>query len=574
MGCWTRPWRSSKGAIDGDPKAMSRIQRSRELDRLRRRGSSGAELVALSLASLGMEWIAGVGGTPVYEVFRACAKQGLRVLGTRTQAGAVMMAGASAWVAGRPMGAVVLSAGPAITNAMTGILVAQDNSWPLLVLGGRRDVSGGPDGAFQNLDGADLIRPIAKWTASIDAADAIPGMLQEALQTACSGRPGPVYLDIPENVLSAAAAESGAISPLPVERTEPSPSDLEHVARQVSGARHPVLVLGDSVRWNVNCEEVSRHLQRSRVTLAPLALLRGLVPERDPSEIITAQHRARLLAQADLVLLLGCGLDWRLRFGAEIGPHTQIIQIGDTHVIPPQGKRRHELIEADPGLFLNLLAEHLDDSKAVLTEKRIENTRTLHSPEERSPPLPRCHQLMADVFCALRSFLPENAFLVLDGNLTLEAGQQHLPRLTPFSHLDPGRNGCMGTGIPFAMAARLLHHNGPVVLCTGDFAFGLGAIELETCIRHGLPIIVLVINNGGPIAGLHQHLNSPCYFNENVYAYSHDLAYEKMAEAFSMPSFRASTMGELRDILGSVFLTDSSALINVTAVQESPALPP
>ncbi|MGB5135636.1 MAG: thiamine pyrophosphate-binding protein [Prochlorococcaceae cyanobacterium] len=153
-----------------DPEGFPRSGRAGRLGLLRQRGQcqpalvSGSELVASGLAALEFTWIAGVGGTPVHGIYKACAARGLRVLGTRTQAGATLMTAAAAFVAGAQCGAVVLSSGPAVTNAITGILVASDNGWPLLVLGGRRVAQGGQRGHFQQLDAASLIQPIAKWT--------------------------------------------------------------------------------------------------------------------------------------------------------------------------------------------------------------------------------------------------------------------------------------------------------------------------------------------------------------------------------------------------------------------------
>lgn len=294
-------------------KDISKASRLRNRLSLQEDWKHGFDLVASTLSSLGFKWVAGVGGTPVYEIFQTCSRHQLAVIDTHTQACAVLMAASSAWVTGRPVGAVILSAGPAITNAMTGILVARDNGWPLVVLGGRRALDQGR-GAFQALDGAALIQPIAKWTTCVENASAIPLLIQKALQIACSGRPGPVYLDLPEDVLLARTHVQGEIPPLPLEHCQPKSQDVEDIACQILAAKQPVLVLGDSLRWSVHLERIRSSLLQSGLTVIPLPLLRGLIPEESPEDIISPRRRAQLLSLADLVILLGCGLDWRLSF--------------------------------------------------------------------------------------------------------------------------------------------------------------------------------------------------------------------------------------------------------------------
>lgn len=534
---------------------MTRLARLRELNRQRPPRISGSELLAISLVSLGFEWVAGVGGTPVYEIFEACAKHGLRLFGTRTQAGATLMAAASAWVGGRPNGAVVVSAGPAVTNTITGILVARDNGWPLLVLGGRRAVHDGRLGAFQALDGAGLIQPIVKWAACAREAASIPALLQEAVRTACSGRPGPVYLDLPEDVLRATTLEPGLIAPLVPEFTEPWPSDLDRIADRLRAAQRPVLVLGDGVRWRIDPAQLRLDLQRSGLPVIALPLLRGILPETHPSQMAAAQHRGRCLQVADVVLLLGTELDWRLRFGAEIHPQAWVVQIGESNSRPPGWGERLELITAEPGLFLQRLLK-LAGAHAIAPETWLPPPAN----DEDEPPEQRL--TMTSAFAIVRSLLPPEAFLVLDGNLTLQAGQRELPCTHAFHHLDPGWNGCMGTGIPLALAARLHHPSTPVLLITGDFAFGLSAIELETAVRHCLPIVVVIINNGGPNGGQNEVPSLPENYPELVHAFQSALPYDKMAEALGMKGCCVSTTTELRAALGTALAAPCPFLIN------------
>lgn len=335
-----------------------RLARLRQLQHFGSDALSGHELVARSLAALGFTWIAGVGGTPVHPIFRDCVRMGLLVLGTRTQAGATLMTAASAYVAGRQTGAVVLSAGPAVTNAITGILVARDNGWPLLVLGGRRAIPDDP-GAFQQLDAATLLQPIAKWTACARTPGEIPRLLHEAVRIARSGRPGPVYIDLPENVLSASTEDPGPLPSLIVEPALPEPRHGHRLAERLRQARSPVLVLGDRTRWHVDCSQVVPWLERLEVPVISLPLMRRVLAERHPWAVRGTEARARALGQADLVVLFGADLDWRLRFGAEIRRDASLVLVDATPDPPCRQEERQEWVAADPGLLLNQLAGRL-----------------------------------------------------------------------------------------------------------------------------------------------------------------------------------------------------------------------
>ncbi len=518
----------------------------------------GFDLVAIALSSLGFKWVAGVGGTPVYQIFQACSRQHLKVIDTHTQACAVLMAASSAWVAGRPVGAAILSAGPAITNAMTGILVARDNGWPLIVLGGRRALDQGR-GAFQALDGAALIKPIAKWTTCVEDASAIPPLIQKALQIACSGRPGPVYLDLPEDVLLARANAKGNIPPLQPEQCQPKYRNIEDTACRLIGAKQPVLILGDSLRWSADQERARSALKQSGLTVIPLPLLRGLIPEETPADIISPRQRAKLLSLADLVILLGCGLDWRLRFGAEIKTEVPIIAIDEGLYPLADQMRQPEQIEANSGAFLDQLLDKLESLGFCSVKKELKNTAGTSSPEPANSGISALTESVA--FSIIQSHMPAKSFLVLDGSVVLSAGQHSIPRSDPFAILDPGWNGCIGTGLPFALGAKIESGTDPVVLCTGDFAFGFNMIELEASIRHHLPLYIFLLNNGGPIGRSNQF--KPHSSSNPIHAYPSDLAYHQISNALGMRSFLATDAPQLHKACRSVFNHGSAAFVHI-----------
>ncbi len=549
-----------------------RIGLLREMHQNRPAMLSGNELVASTLASLEFKWIAGIGGSPVHGIYRACASRGLRVLGTRTQAGATLMTAAAAFVAGSQSGAVVLSAGPAVTNAITGILVARDNGWPLLVLGGRRAVHGGQRGHFQELDAAGLIQPIAKWTACAQAPGDIPQLLREAVRIARCGRPGPVYLDLPEDVLEACTVDQGSVEPVPEEPSSIDDQLVDRLVRRLQAARKPVLILGDGVRWRLDPAQVRPWLESLSMPVVSFPLLRGVLAETHRCAVWGAESRSKALAEADLVLLFGADLDWRLRFGAEIGGEAQLILIDATSKPPSDDAGRVERVAADGGLLLNRLSQHWLAPPAphrTRLDAHVPAGVAWHDTEPSTPSAARL--TIREVFEVIEAVMPPDTFLVVDGKITLEAAQRFLAREHPFLCLDPGWNGCMGTGIPFAMAARLHHPTRPLLLVTGDLAFGIGAIELETAVRHRLPFVVVVVNNDGAVGSQNQTAMLPPNHPERVHAFQSALAYEDVACGLGFPGCRVSTTRDLAHALSSGFGTGQPLLINTLVDPSSTA---
>lgn len=535
---------------------------------------TGSQLVATSLAALGFRWIAGIGGTPVHGIFHACAAGGLRILGTRTQAGATLMTAAAAFVAGHQQGAVLLSSGPAVTNAITGLLVARDNGWPLLVLGGRSQVQDGPRGQFQQLDAARLIEPIAKWTVCAQVPGDIPRLLREAVRIARSGRPGPVYLDLPADVLAATTPDPGPLQPLIVAPAPPSDQLVERLAQRLRAARLPVLVLGDGLRWRADLARIRPWLESLALPVVALPLMRGLLAESHPWAVQGGQARAAALVQADLVVLLGADLDWRLRFGAEFDPGAAVILVDDSPE-PGQGVVQGlECVRADAGLLLNRLAQFLHPSPRQGSPPSA--NLAMVPPAAPAPPTAPPTTLpgplsIPEVFEVIRVVVSPQAFLVVDGKITLQAAQRFLPREHPFLHLDPGWNGCMGSGVPFAMAARLHHPGRPVLLVTGDLAFGMGAIELETAVRHRLPFVVLVINNDGAVGSLSQMGKLPRGHPERVHAFQPALGYELLANGLGCNGCLVKTAQELHRALAEGLGGGEPLLINTLVKSDSTA---
>ena len=289
---------------------------------------AGYTIVAKSLKRLGVTHVCSVPGGPVLETIAACAEEGIRPIGMRNEQAAVMMAAAQNYCAGKLVCVPILASGPGVSNAATGMLVAKDNCWPLLVLGGRSALNTRGLGPFQELDGVPVFRPLTKWAETVDRPTRIPDFLARGVLTATSGRPGPVFLDLPQDVLLSQTDEERITLPHPYEghaRPAGDPDLVKEAAELLLNAESPLMIVGKGVRWSEPFSELRELAESLGMPFLTSPMGRGFIPDDHP----LCFGAARSMAQrgADVVLLVGTRLNWTFRLGTELGPDTKIIQI-------------------------------------------------------------------------------------------------------------------------------------------------------------------------------------------------------------------------------------------------------
>jgi thiamine pyrophosphate-dependent acetolactate synthase large subunit-like protein len=537
---------------------------------------TGYALLAEALRCCGLKRVLGVSGVPVDEVFAQCARRGIRPIGMRHQQAAALAAAAGNFIAGQMDSAVVISAGPAVTNALTGVLTARDNGWPLLVMGGRCPVQAEGTGYFQELDGVGIYRPVTKWAAAVPATSALQHTVLQAYELACQGRPGPVYLDLPQDVLSSSAAISGKTAPALEDRSDANASDVDKVAALVREAERPLLILGEGIRWSYHRASLNQLVNDSCIPFITTPLGRGVLPDGHPH----CQNAIRrwVHSQADLVLMVGAWFDWRFRFGAELKPTTKIVHVDIDPTTLGRNVRDALVVHADAGRFLAQLAEAMAESRPsrkpatldawhqqlqIARQKRAHGHARWLALESR-PMLPQ------QLFRALAEALPLDTLIVLDGSVCLSAGQMVLSAEREWSWLDPGWSGCMGAGIPFGIGAKLAAPDRPVLVVCGDFAFGLSAMELETAVRHAIPIIVVVANNDGITGTTRQSRHFPADYPELFSRFLPAVRYDRLMEVFGG---YAAWVEEPRDIgpaLERALQSNRPACLNVRVKPDAP----
>lgn len=435
---------------------------------------------------------------PIYD---GCLDEDIRVVDVRHEQAAVYAADAYARITRRP-GVAAVTAGPGVMNAVTAIANAHRAQSPVVVLGGQGPLEHAGRGSLQEMDHLSVVRPITKWAVQVQDPKRLPEILNLAFRRSLYGVPGPVYVEIPLDVIFAQVDLEAIRFPAPVPDRPPcpaSPSDAERAAAVLRQARRPVALVGSQVQWSHDPQAVARFARAGQVPVFTSGMARGVMGPEDPYFFQLSRKQA--LADADVVLVAGTPLDFRLDYGKAINRDARLIQIDldgaelgrnrDVEVGLPgdTGAVLDQLVEAglepeDPRArqqWLNHLreAEHqeADRMRAGLTSEAV--------PVD---PLRLCAEIDAA--------LPPGTTVIGDGGDFIgTAAKVVRPRRYPAGWLDPGPLGTLGVGLGFALAARVLRPEAPVVVLLGDGAAGLDLLEYEAAVRQELPFVAVVGND-------------------------------------------------------------------------------
>ncbi|MEZ5661114.1 MAG: thiamine pyrophosphate-binding protein [Burkholderiaceae bacterium] len=535
---------------------------------------SGAQRLAAAAVRAGITHAFVVGGNPVDPIIGACGKAGIRLIGAHHQGSACLMSLAFNYVSGAPRSIVIVSPGPAASNCMTAVLFAHDNNWPLLVIAGRYPSSATRPGAFQDFDAGAFSEPLLRARAAVSQPEHLEPAFERMLAACHATKPGAVWIDVTrEAVNGVPVAEAAKASGQHAEVhtwTAPAPpawsderlaGDVDAIADQLVRAQRPVLLFGHDLRWSEPWPQLRRLVDTMRMPFAATPLARGYLPQTHPLDV--TMRRAAALANADLVLLVGARIDWTIRHGAEFPPGVPLIRIGRS-AVGDSGVG----IPGDEATVLSALIDAIDARRSSgqdwqRDEHWLEGLRSATDwGMNVNPPArdgPGAHASAAnhpggggspvmatdDWLAELADALPDDAITVLDGNVTMTRAQRRLAALSPVSRLTPGRNGTMGVGVSFAIGAQLARSDRPVVLITGDFAFALSAVELETAVRHRVPIVVVVANNRGAGGAMRQRSCLGDDYAEPVLKFGAGIRHDLLAESMGARGMHVTVAGGL-----------------------------
>ena len=447
-----------------------------------------AENLVDRLVERGVRYLFTLSGNQILSLYDATIGRDLELIHTRHEAAAVHMADAWGRLRETP-GVAVVTAGPGHCNAIGALYVARQSESPLVLISGHAPLSQLGKGAFQEMDQVAIAAPVVKASWRVDAPERAAGALDEALALAGSGRPGPVHLSIPSDVLDA-EVESEAIDGTQPESAEfLGEKDVRQVLRLLAGARRPLLLAGAAMSRPLRWRTV---MELSDACGAPAFKMESPRGVNDPR----LYGASRLLGRADLVLLLGKELDFALRFGGPpFAADTRFVSIDSHESRDPAHPRMVLNLRADPAAAASELARssQIDGASFDSWRRAVESARS-GTPDAwerwRSSSQSPMHPLR--VCEGLRPFLTDGAVVVSDGG---EFGQWAQAGLDSRVNLINGPSGAIGSAIPMALACKLARPGKPVFALLGDGTFGYHALEFDTALRYGLPIVAVVGND-------------------------------------------------------------------------------
>ena len=460
-----------------------------------------AAWIARFLQARGVDRVFGLQGGHIQPIWDHVARLGIRIIDVRDEGAAVHMAHAHAELTGQ-LGVAMATAGPGVTNCVTAIANAALARAPVLLIGGcppRPQVNMGP---LQDIPHADILRPVTRQARTLRVADQVLRELDEAVARAMGdlGEPGPVYLEIPTDVVRTHVPSQLVLDewmrPKPPRQLPPDPGAVAEAVEVLWSAKRPLVVTGRGARGA--SRELVRFLDVSGALYLDTQESRGLVPADHPSVI--GAMRGVAMTEADVVLVIGRKLDYQLGYGSPaVFPNARFVRIADTAGELVDNRRGAPELLATPALALAALVEQCGNRKPAVDTAWTENLRQRHlersAPEARKAAPKRgddgkIHP--AVIFEAIRETADPDYIAIADGGDLLSFARVGLEART---YMDAGAFGCLGVGVPFGIAAALAHPERQVISVNGDGAFGINAMEVDTAVRHGAKAVFIVSNN-------------------------------------------------------------------------------
>jgi len=533
-------------------------------------GHGGALAVAAARRH-GVRAMFTLSGAHVFPLYDGAVKADppLPLIDVRHEQTAVFAAEGTAKLTRTP-GLAVLTAGPGVTNGISAVTTAHFNGSPVLILGGRAPTARWGSGALQELDHPPLLAPVTKRAATVTSVGRLAAEVDAALRLACSPHRGPVFLDIPMDELF-----SVATAPLPEPREqrplEPDPEAIAGVAGLLARAERPVLVLGSDV-WAGGAEQAARRAATALgLPVIANGMGRGVLAAGDG--LLVTRARSLAFGTADLVLVVGAPLDFRLGYGSFGGrdggsPPAKVVHVVDA---PSELAAHVELagaVSGDLGLALDGLVaafetereraggtwpEWLQRLRGAAKDAEEGDRALLESDAEPIHP--------ARVYGELRRVLDDEAVVIGDGGDFVSFAGRFLEPAQPGCWLDPGPYGCLGTGLGYAIAARLARPSSQVVLLLGDGAAGLSLMDVDTLVRHRLPVVLVCGNNG--IWGLEKHPMQAMYGYDVAADLQPACRYDQVVAALGGAGELVTAPADLGPALRRAFAAGVPYLVNV-----------
>ncbi len=534
----------------------------------------GGWLVARMLKREGVEVVFTLSGGHIAGIYDGCLREGIRVVDTRHEQAAVHAAEGWAKTTRKP-GVALLTAGPGVTDGVTGVANAYLAGSPILVIGGAAPLGFWDRGALQEMGQIDLLRPITKWARTVHETSRLGEYVGIAFRQMLSGKPGPTFLEMPMDVLNN-FADTDTLFDLGEPsnyraggRSAPDPDAVVQAAALLEKAKRPVIMAGTAVWWSNAAEPLRQLAERISAPVYLNGAGRGCLPPTHP--LFFTSSRRKALEGADTILAIGTKMDFRLNHGQPPLIPAEANVLWFDLAAEDIGVNRGAAVGlvGDVGLSMSQVTEA---AKSIANEEWLAYIRN----EEKRGLERDAAALNSDAvpmhpmrFCReIRDFIDEDTTVVGDGGDIVSYGGKVINVAKPGYWLDAGPMGCLGTGTGFAMAAQLARPGKKVLLLSGDGAFGLNGMEFESMARQKLPIVAIIGNDGA--WGQIKHPQRAMIGHATAAELSPGIRYDKMVEALGGYGELVERPEDIRPALERAFASGLPACINVLIDPEKP----
>ena len=537
--------------------------------------TDGFHLVIDALKLNGLDTIFGVPGIPITDLTRMAQAEGIRVISFRHEQHASNAAAAAGFLTQKPGICLTVSA-PGFLNGLTALTNATTNCFPMILISGssEREIVDLQQGDYEEMDQLAIAKPLCKAAFRVLHAQDIGVGIARAIRAAVSGRPGGVYLDLPAKLFGQTMeAEAGKKSLIKVidaaPRQIPAPESIQRALTLLKGAKRPLILLGKGAAYAQADADIRKLVETSGIPYLPMSMAKGLLPDTHVQSAAAA--RSYVLAEADVVLLVGARLNWLLShgkgktWGGEKAASRQFIQVDISPTEMDSNVQIAAPVVGDIGSCVSALlagmgsnwAKPPADWTGAVASRREKNLAKMAETLALDPSPMNFHSALNVIRNAVKA--RPDAIVVNEGANTLDFARSIVDMYEPRKRLDVGTWGIMGIGMGFSIAAAVVTGK-PVIAIEGDSAFGFSGMEVETICRYNLPVCVIVFNNNGIYRGIDVNPSggkdvAPTVFVKNA-------RYDKMMEAFGGVGVHATTTEELAKALSEAIASGKPTLIN------------
>jgi acetolactate synthase-1/2/3 large subunit len=529
--------------------------------------SHGGRLAAKTLKAAGVECVFTLSGGHVMGIYDGCIDEGIRVIDVRHEQAATHAADAWARLNPGKVGVAILTAGPGVTDGVTGVANAWRANSPILVFGGQGPFNNLRRGSLQEMDHVSLMKPVTKWADACYETGRIGEYIELAIRNALSGIPGPAFLEIPMDVLHAPIDVDAIALPRFRDYRVRATADDESIAAAaalVQQSSTPMIMAGTALKWSEGGPALRRFAEAMRMPVFTNGMGRGQLPMSHPQFFNRSRNDA--LATADLVILAGTPLDFRMKYGASIPTDTKIVQLDLDETLIGQNRSADVGLVGNVGANLDALLKAvgggLDFGDRTVRLREIEDaaeaalTEQLDSDEVPIDPQRLCREI-ADYIAT-----DDEMIVIGDGGDIVAQASKIVKVPERGTWMDPGPLGTLGVGMPFAIAAQLSSPGQRVMIIYGDGSFGLNGFEFDTAARFGLPIVGIVGNDAA--WGQMMRPQAMLYGADRLVATELTYTrYDLVVEALGGHGEHVTEPGGIRPAIERAFASGKPALVNV-----------